>query len=160
LEFSGKTRRFGFDFSGRYQPMTSLYFDADINYANGRSIDAQKGQNYIPLAPVWSSTGGITYSSKIGLNGGINYRYLANRPANEDYSLTAKGYFITDFLLNFTRPKYEAGITINNIFNTRWKETQFATKTRLKGEAQPVDEICFTPGTPLGISFSLTIFLK
>jgi outer membrane receptor protein involved in Fe transport len=31
VEFSGKTRRFGFDFSGRYQPIKSLYFDVDVN---------------------------------------------------------------------------------------------------------------------------------
>jgi hypothetical protein len=34
VEFSGRTRRIGVDMSGRYQPLKSLYFDADINYAH------------------------------------------------------------------------------------------------------------------------------
>jgi TonB dependent receptor/TonB-dependent Receptor Plug Domain/CarboxypepD_reg-like domain len=160
VDFSGRTRRFGFDFTGRYQPVQSLYFNADINYAHGRSMDDRKGQNYIPLAPIWSSTGGITYTNKSGINGSIRYRYLADRPANSIYSLEALGYFINDLVLNYTKSKYEIGLTISNIFNTKWKETQFDTETRLKGEAHPVDEICFTPGTPFAAKISLSLFFK
>ncbi|QQL50228.1 TonB-dependent receptor [Mucilaginibacter ginkgonis] len=142
VEFSGATRRMGFDLSARYQPLKPLLFDADVNYAHGRAVDG----GYIPLAPVWSSTGGLTCTSQSGLNGSLRYRYLADRPANEDYSLTATGYFINDLVLNYTKGKYEIGITINNLFNVRWKETQFETITRLKSQAA-VDGIAFTPGT-------------
>jgi len=82
---------------------------------------------------------------------------LGDRPGNEDYSLTAVGYFITDAVINYTSPKYEIGLVINNVFNTKWKETQFDTVTRLKGEAHPVDEICFTAGTPFAAKLSFAI---
>jgi hypothetical protein len=157
VEFNGPTHRKGFDFSGRYEPIKSLYFDIDVNYAHGRAVGAAKGENYIPLAPVWTSSAGITYASKKGLNGSFRYRYVGDRPANENYSLTAKGYFITDAVINYTWPKYEIGLIINNVFNTRWKETQFATETQLKNEGSPVDEICFTPGTPFAAKLSFSI---
>ncbi len=160
VEFSGPTKRMGFDFSGRYQPVRSLYIDVDVNYAHGRSTDHPKGANYIPLAPVWSSTGGITYLNRNGFNGSLRYRYLADRPANEDYSLTAQGYFITDAVLNYTKHKYEIGITINNILNTKWKETQFDTEYRLKTDPAPVDGICFTPGTPFALTAHISVFLQ
>ena len=54
VEFSGKTKRAGFDFSARYQPLENLFIDLDLNYAHGRSVDDPKGQNFIPLAPVWT----------------------------------------------------------------------------------------------------------
>lgn len=146
VEFNGRTRRVGFDFSARYQPIKTLFLDVDLNYAHGRSIDDPKGQNYIPLAPVWSSTGGITYVNRNGINGSLRYRYLGDRAANEDYSLKAVGYFVNDLVLNYTTSRYELGVTINNLFNVKWKETQFETETRLKGE-EPVDGIAFTPGT-------------
>ncbi|MFT4092395.1 MAG: TonB-dependent receptor [Niabella sp.] len=158
VEFSGPTRRMGFDFSGRYQPFRSLYIDVDVNYAHGRSVNDAQGENYIPLAPVWSSTGGITYYNKSGLNGSLRYRYLADRPANEDYSLTAEGYFITDAVLNYTKRKFEVGVTINNIFNTRWKETQFDTEYRLNTDPAPVEGICFTAGTPFALTAHVSIF--
>jgi len=143
VEPSGKTQRTGFYFSARYEPVKSFYIDMDVNYAHGRFLDNMKGQNYIPLSPVWSSTGGITCKNKSGINGSLRYRWLGNRPANEDYTLTANGYFVNDFVLNYTKNKYELGLNINNIFNVKWKETQFDTVSRLKNEAVPVDEICF-----------------
>ena len=156
VNFNDKTRRAGFDFSGRYQPMKSLYFDLDLDYAHGRAVGVSKGQDYIPLAPVWTSSAGITYLNKNGFNGSLRYRYVGDRPANSDYSLKAVGYFITDAVLNYTKPRYEIGLVVNNIFNTRWKETQFDTETRLKGEARSVDEICFTPGTQFGAKLSVS----
>jgi outer membrane receptor for monomeric catechols len=128
VSFNGSTRRAGFDFSGRYQPAGSVYIDIDLNYAHGRTTGKPKGADHIPLAPVWTSTGGVTYTSKYGFNGSLRYRYIGKRPANEDYSLTADGYFITDAVINYTWPRYGIGLVINNILNTRWKETQFDTK--------------------------------
>ncbi len=157
VNFNGKTRRVGFDFSGRFEPVKSLYFDLDLNYAHGRTVDNPKGQNYLPLAPVWTSSAGITYSKKNGFNGSFRYRYVGDRPANQDYSLKAVGYFITDAVLNYTKTRYEIGLMINNVFNTKWKETQFDTITRLKGEAAPVEEVCYTAGTPFAAKLSVTL---
>jgi len=146
VDFSGKTRRIGFDLSARYQSMPAIYLDADLNYAHGRALGEPEGENYIPLAPVWSSSAGITYMSKTGLNGSLRYRYLGDRPANEDFSLTAAGYFVTDLVLNYTTKRYEIGLTVNNLFDVKWKETQFETLTKLRNRGA-VNSIAFTPGT-------------
>jgi outer membrane receptor protein involved in Fe transport len=109
---------------------------------------------------VLSSTAGITYTDKSGFNGSLRYRYLGDRAANADNTLVAQGYFVNDLVLNYTTPKYEIGITINNLFNVKWKETQFDTVTRLKGEATPVDGIAFTPGTKFAALAHVSYFFK
>ena len=43
------------------------------------------------------------------------------------------------------------GIQIQNLLNTEWNETQFATESRLQFETEPVEEIHFIPGTPFFI---------
>jgi hypothetical protein len=48
------------------------------------------------------------------------------------------------------------GLNIDNIFDTKWKETQFLTETRLANETVPVEEIHFTAGTP----FNARLILK
>ncbi len=83
-----------------------------------------------------------------GFYGGINLRHVKNRPANEDNSITAKGYTVVDFNINYQWHRLDFGIQIQNLFETEWNETQFATESRLKNEVQPVEEIHFTPGTP------------
>jgi hypothetical protein len=44
--------------------------------------------------------------------------------------------------------KTSIGLTAENIFNTKWKETQFLTESKLKQELEPIEEIHFIPGTP------------
>jgi len=92
------------------------------------------------------------------LNGGISYRYLHNRAANEDYSLTALGYFITDLTASYTKKKIELGISIENLFNRQWNEAQFAYTSRLKYETTPVDEVSNTPGTPFFLRLKFSVF--
>jgi hypothetical protein len=147
VEFNGKTRRIGADLSLRFQPLASVYLDADVNYANGRALDQVRGRNYIPLSPRWSSTGGISLKAKKGFNGSFRYRYLGSRPAKEDYTLVAEGYLVNDLVLNYSIRQINLGVIVNNIFNVRWKESQFVEETRLRGQ-QPTEGITFTPGTP------------
>ena len=112
----------------------------------------------MPLAPVFTSIGGVTYKSKIGLNAGIRYRYMGDRPANEDNSVVAKGYFVTDAVVSYKQTKIETGISIQNLFDVRWKETQFDTESRLQNETMPVSEIHFTPGTPFFLKAHISFF--
>ncbi len=160
VEPSGRTRRQGVDFSARYQIGKYLFIDVDANATKPRSIDEETGNNYIPLAPVFTSTGGLTYRIMEGLNGSLRYRYMGDRPANEDNSIVARGYFIADAQLNYTKKKYNLGLSIINLFNTKWKETQFATESLLKGEAVPVNEIHFTAGSPFFARATLTYYLN
>lgn len=148
VEISGRTKRMGVDFGLRYQLTDYLFFDTDINYTYARSSDAPKGENYIPLAPDLTATAGLNSSKYKGFSGGFHYRYLKSRPANEDNSIVAKGYMVSDVNLNYEFKNVTFGITAENIFNTSWNETQFATESRLKNETNSVEEIHFTPGTP------------
>ncbi|MBE9462607.1 TonB-dependent receptor [Dyadobacter subterraneus] len=158
IEPSGKSKRQGLDLSVRYQLTDILYADIDISSAKPRALGEAAGMNYLPLAPLFSSTGGLALQMKNGINGSLRYRYMANRPANEDNSIVAKGYFVSDLQLNYTKSKYNLGLSIQNILNTKWKETQFDTESRLKNETTPVEEIHFTPGTPFFARVSWTLF--
>ena len=148
VEISGKTKRMGFDLGLRYQLTDYLFVDVDANYTHGRSIDAPKGQDYIPLAPDFTSTGGLSLAKYKGFSGGFHYRYLKSRPANEDNSIVAKGYAVADMNVNYDYKNISVGLSAENIFNTKWNETQFATESQLQNETQSLEEIHFTPGTP------------
>ncbi|WP_212006175.1 TonB-dependent receptor [Chitinophaga sp. HK235] len=157
VEPAGKTRRMGVDVSVRYQPLKWLYLDADVNYANAREIGAPKGENYIPLAPVLTSTGGIGVNLPMGFSANLRYRYMKDRPANEDNSLVAKGYFVNDLLLAYTHHQFQFTVQAQNVFNTNWNEAQFETETRLQHESQSVTDLCFTPGTPFYLKAGISV---
>lgn len=155
VEPSGKSRRLGVDLGLRWEFLRNFYLQADYTYSNARMTEEAKGENYIPLAPVHTFLGGLTYKTN-ALSAGIHCRWIGNRPANEDYSLTAKGYFITDINASYTIGKFTFGAIIENLFNVKWKEAQFATETLIPGDKEPVTDICFTPGTPFALRGFLT----
>ncbi len=158
VEQGGKTQRVGFDVSARYQFAKNWLADVNINYAHARDLESAKGENFIPLAPQLTSIGGISYQSKEGFNGSLRYRYLKDRPANSDNSITAEGYFVTDFSFSYTKRKYEIGLIIENLFNTKWNEAQFETTSRLRNEPVEVTELHYTPGVPFFAKLRLSIF--
>ncbi|MGG9962539.1 TonB-dependent receptor [Ferruginibacter sp. SUN106] len=158
VEPSGRTKRQGLDIIARYQFTKYLFANANINFTKPRARDEAKGQDYIPLAPTATSTGGLFYKKQTGFNGGIKYRYIKSRPANEDNSVVAKGYFLLDASINYTQPKYEIGLSVENLFNIKWNEAQFATESRLQNEPNAITELNFTPGTPLFAKVKLAVF--
>lgn len=158
VEASGRTQRYGIDFGMRYQLGKYLFLDADVNVNRGKLVDEPTSANRIPLAPTFTSIGGISWKKPTGLNGSLRYRYMGDRAAIEDNSIIAKGYFLVDAVLNYTQKKYQVGITVENLLNTAWNEAQFATESRLQYEPASVTEIHYTPGTPFFVRGNLSIF--
>ena len=87
----------------------------------------------------------------------LTYRYLGDSPANENYSITAKGYKLIDGHINYKYNKLNFSFIAENFFNEEWNEAQFATVSRLQNESKAVEEIHFTPGTPFNFRFKVQV---
>jgi outer membrane receptor protein involved in Fe transport len=158
VEITGATRRLGADLSVRYQITKNLFADADINYNYGRYKDLPKNENFIPLAPALTGSGGLSYKLTKGWNCALRYKHMAARPANENNTVTAKGFFLMDAVINYASSKFLVGLSAENILNTEWNQAQFDTRSRLTNESQPVSELHYTPGTPFFLKGSVTFF--
>lgn len=156
VEPGGKTRRMGVDVSARYQFNKWLFGDIDVNITRARAIGEAKGADYIPLAPSFTSIGGLTVKTADGFSGSLRYRYIHKRPANETNTIVAQGYYLLDAVAAYRLKRFEISVSAENMLNVKWREAQFATESRLRTEADPVEEIHYTPGTPRFIKASLT----
>lgn len=56
VELSGRSRRLGIDLSARHHNNSVLYVNVDVNTAKPRFIEEAEGQNYVPIAPTFTST--------------------------------------------------------------------------------------------------------
>ncbi len=157
VEPSGKSRRMGIDVSARYQFNKWLFGDFDVNLTKARAIGEAKGEDFIPLAPAFTSIGGLTAKTKDGFGGTVRYRFIDSRPANETNSVRAEGYMLLDMVAAYRVKKFEFTLSLENILNKEWREAQFDTESRLQFEQNPVSEIHYTPGSPrflkAGVSF-------
>lgn len=148
VEPSGRSQRLGIDAGLTFQPAKWLFLYSNLNYSHARAVSEPEGQDFIPLAPVFTSDGKAQLNFKKGIFATLSYRYMGDRAANEDRSVLAKGYFVNDFTLGYQHKSFVITGIVNNLFNVDWNETQFLTESRLKDESEPVSEIHFTPGTP------------
>jgi hypothetical protein len=154
-EESGATRRVGIDVEVRAQLMDWLWGDIDVTLSRGRYNDLRRGEDYIPLAPMFTSTGGLTARHPSGTEGSLRYRHVGSRPANEDNSIRAFGYMVFDATFTYRIEPYRFMFAMENLFNTEWNEAQFATESRLRHESEPVSELHFTPGAPRSLLVKL-----
>ena len=156
VEPSGETQRYGVELSTRIQLTDFLFFDTDITHTIARSINDPEGENLIPLAPKLTATGGLSYNSPNGLSGSLRYRYIQDRPANENNSIVALGYFVVDANVNYRYKNVTFGINVENMLDTDWNEAQFATESQLQNEIFPTEELHFTPGSPFALRGSVS----
>ena len=159
VEPSGKSERLGLDLGMRYQISRRLFLDGDFTFSEARAIEESEGENYIPLAPRFTAMGGLTYQGEV-FSGAVRTRHLQDRPANENNTVIAKGYTVTDVNANYTIKNITLGLFIENLFNVEWNEAQFDTESRIRLadgslESEPVSELHYTPGTPFFWRLSL-----
>jgi hypothetical protein len=147
-EPSGRTRRYGFDLEGRIRLTHWLWADADVNLARGRFRDEPQKLNRIPLAPEATSTGGLSVRDLGPVTGGLRYRHIGSRAADQSDSVVARGYTIVELFGTWQVARVQLVVTVDNLLNSVWNEAQFATSSRLRGEPAPVTELNFTPGAP------------
>ncbi|HMK39919.1 MAG TPA: TonB-dependent receptor, partial [Bacteroidota bacterium] len=131
--------------------------DADVTLSRGRFRDLPVGQNFIPLAPTVTATGGLTFRPPGGCEASFRFRHIDSRPANEDNSVVALGYTVFDATLACAFSRTSVQVTAENLFNVAWNEAQFDTESQLKGESHPVSELHFTAGTPLSIRLKVAL---
>ncbi|MEL6651169.1 MAG: TonB-dependent receptor [Bacteroidota bacterium] len=156
VEASGASLRRGIDLSARWQVFRYLFAEGDFTYTHARFTEAEAVEQFVPLAPVLTASGALNYVRPTGFEASLRVRYLGDRPANEDYSLTAAGYCLLDGVVRYQIGKIGLGLMVENMLNAEWEEAQFETTSLLRGESEPVTEIHYTPGTPFQARLSVS----
>jgi outer membrane receptor protein involved in Fe transport len=155
-EISGETRRVGLDAEIRMQLASWIWADIDLNLSDGRYINEPADANYIPLAPRITSQGGVNFLHPAGFEAALRYRYLGDRPANEDNSVVALGHFLNNIILAYKFNGFRIFTQLENLFNITWNEAQFDTESRLFFETAAVSELHFTPGNPINVQVGVS----
>lgn len=147
-ELRGATRRRGLDVSARAHPLAWAYADLDVTLAEATYVQNAGNGDAVALAPPLTLAGGVGVDHPVGAGGGVRLRHLSDRPATEDGALVAEGWTVVDAQARYRWRALEVGLQVNNLFDTAWREVQFANASRLAEEPEPVDDIHFTPGWP------------
>lgn len=147
-EPSDPTERMGIDVDVTWNAMPWLTVDANMALARSAFVANRGNGGALALAPRIMGGGGIL------LHGGdsmiaLRARGVGDRPANDDNTLTAEGFLILDVIASHRHGPWRLGLSVNNLLDAEWREAQFGEESRLLGEQEAVEDVHFTPGTPL-----------
>lgn len=151
----GATRRYGTDLGSRLQLLDwlSLSGSATLNSAEFRETG-----NPIPQAPTLTGRGELTARLPMGLAMSLQMVHLGARPLTQDRSINAQTWTIFNFVARY-RPqskgwwqRMEGFLSIQNVMDVSWRQTQLAYETKLTTDTAPVNGLQFTPGGPRTIS--------
>lgn len=156
VENNGRSKRVGVDLGLTWQPVRAVILNANINYTHARTDDA--AELFIPLAAPLTASASARYRFKEYFVATWFVQYLADRPADENNEVIAKGYVLNHVQLSYERPRWALQLQVNNLFNIQWNEAQFLTESRLANESESVSEIHYTPGAPINAKLSARLF--
>ncbi len=147
-EASDPSRRFGLDLEGSVEATSWLSLDANVTWAKSTLVANRGNGGALALAPRWMGSGGVSIHDQRSFLS-LRARGIADRPGNDDGSLTAQGFLLFDLVAGKKLGKLDLELTIANLLDTEWREAQFAEESRVTPAGELVEQIHFTPGMPL-----------
>ncbi len=161
LEFAGPSRTYGFEGKTSLQLTKQLAFNGGITQVSNSFFRGTSPRVYVDSAPHTVANAALTLSNLYGLTSSLRYRHTGNyRLDGEDAAIRAAGLDVLDFsMAKQLRPWVDFNLSVDNLTNKRYFETQNFFESRLRPGDPALARIHGTPGYPLTISVGFTLRL-
>jgi outer membrane receptor protein involved in Fe transport len=156
-EASRPSRRVGVEWTNQYQMLPWMRLDLDVAYTRARFSDFDPAGNFIPGAPAWVASSGVTFGGESGWFGALRGRYFGPRPLIEDDSVRSQASLIFNARAGY---KFDNGLRLQldvlNLFNAKTNQIEYYYLSRLPGE--PIGGVAdrhVHPAEPLAVRLTL-----
>jgi hypothetical protein len=156
-EASRPSRRVGMEWTNQYKVLPWMRLDLDAAYTKARFTDFDPAGAFIPGAPAWVVSGGVTFGEETGWFGALRGRYFGPRPLVEDDSVRSLPSMIFNARAGY---KFDNGLKLQldvlNLFNARTNQIEYYYLSRVPGE--PIGGVAdrhVHPAEPLAVRLTL-----
>jgi outer membrane receptor protein involved in Fe transport len=153
---SRSSRRYGFEWTNDYRPLSWLGIEADVaaTHARFRGDDPEKAAlhgslagfpaaqlgnapgNYVPGAPNFIASAGIRIGEKTGWFSALRYRYFGARPLTEDNAFVSPSTGLLNAQIGY---RFDSGWRLQldafNVLNSRSDQVTYAYGSLLKSDS-------------------------
>jgi len=156
-EPSRPSRRIGVEWTNQYRPAPWAMLDLDLAYTQARFTNWDPAGAFIPGAPSFIASAGITLGADTGWFGAVRWRYFGARPLIEDGSVYSDPTSIINARFGYV---FENGLKLQldafNLLNTQASQIDYYYTSRLPNEAPAgVADRHFHPVEPLAVRFTV-----
>ncbi|HEY0097387.1 MAG TPA: TonB-dependent receptor, partial [Pyrinomonadaceae bacterium] len=158
FEFRGASRSYGYEFKTSAQLTKHLAFNGGLTQVSNAFFRATRPRVYVDSAPHTVANAALTLSGYRGFDAALNYRHTGSyRLDGEDATIRASGLDVLDFSLRKRIRRFvDFNLSIDNLTNKRYFETQNYFESRLRPGDPVVARIHGTPGYPFGVTAGFT----
>jgi len=141
--------------------LRNLTVNGGITRVGNSFFRATNPRVYVDSAPHTVGNGSVTLTDIGGFTGSLRYRYINSyRLDGEDASVRASGHDVVDLSVSRRFRRFvELNLTIDNLFNKRYFETQNFYESRSRPGDPVISRIHGTPGYSIGVTGGITFRL-
>ncbi|MGA8052387.1 MAG: TonB-dependent receptor [Burkholderiales bacterium] len=146
-EASRPSERTGVEWLVQYLPKPWLAADLALAYTRARFTDSDPAGNYIPGAPDWVLSAGLTVDNIERWFGSLRWRYFGSRALVEDNTVRSQSTSLINARIGYAfTPRIRAWLDVFNTFNSKDHDIDYFYVSRLPGEpAEGIADIHFHP---------------
>jgi outer membrane receptor protein involved in Fe transport len=161
FEFRGPSRAYGFEVKSSLKVTRHLTFNGGLTKVSNAFFRGTRPRVYVDSAPHLVSNAALTLAEWRSWSGSLRYRHISNyRLDGEDPSIRASGLDVIDFsLTRRLRRGVDFNLSLDNLTNKKYFETQNYFESRLRPGDPIIARIHATPGYPFTLTVGLTFRL-
>ncbi len=162
FEFKGPTRSTGYEVKMSARLTRYLSFNSGLTQVTNAFFRGPRARVYIDSAPHLVANGALIVTGYRGFSGYLGYRHASNyRLDGRDASIRASGLDVIDLSMSRKIRRWvDLNLSIDNLTNKRYFETQNYFASRIRPGDPVVARIHGTPGYPIGLTVGLTFHLS
>lgn len=162
LEFKGPSRAYGGEVKGSVQLTRHLSLNGGLTKVGNVFYRGTLPRIYVDSAPHRVANAGLTLSEWRGWSGSLRYRHISRyRLDGEDPAILASGLDVLDLgVTRKLRRSVDFNLSLDNLTNKRYYETQNYFESRIAPGAPVVSRIHATPGYPFTLTAGVTVRLS
>ena len=162
FEFKGPSRAYGYEAKASMTITRHLSLNGGLTKIGNAFFLGGDHRVYVDSAPHFVANAGLTLSAWRGWSGSLTMRAINRyRLAGDDASIVASGHTVFDLgLARQIRHGIEFNLSLDNLTNRDYYETQNYFDSRVTPNAPVVGRIHGTPGYPLTAVAGLTFRLR
>ncbi len=147
------SRRYGFEFSGFWEPYEWLVFDVSATTTNARF---ENGDRIPGAVPTVAAAGG-TVLLENGFTATIRARHFSDAPLIEDNSVRSESTTLVNAGIGYTLGRFDLRLDVFNLLDAEHNDITYFFESQLPGEAAPVEDIHFHPVEPRTVRGSVAV---
>lgn len=158
IEFAGPSRSYGFEVKTLARFTRWLSFNSGVTRVLEAFYIGTTPREFVDSAPHLVANASLVFTEVKGFNSSINWRHINSYRLDPlDDSIRAAGHDVVDLAVSKRLKRWvDVNVSIDNVLNKRYFETQNYFESRLRPGGPAVSRIHATPGYPFTVSLGLT----